>query len=627
MAGFTERISVVIDVAADKAVNSLKSFKSSVQEAEGFTEKMKVGAKSLGVNANMLLAGAGAALVGVAIKGSQALSQLAKSSLDLGKATGMSTEQSSRWIAIADDAGISAETLQSSIGKIAKSLDSGKWEQYGIATRDASGQARDASAILTDALGALSNVTNETERARIGNELFGKGFANLAPLLGHTSEQYKQMLGTVSDGQVITAQEAAKTEKLRLAQDSLNDALKDVTMALGGVVVAGAPVLEVFAKVAEEAAKIAAAATGTDAKSLTGATDKTSKALKAAGNEAYKTVNAFSKLMFTVQDSKSTLGTAADGFKALVSGKEAFYINKMKAALAELSPTEALQVVSALRQVISASEAGSVKAKEYADKYSLSNDSLNKMLQTLGVINPVLMVNGDANKEAAREAYLHGEEERRLAEALAYAAGRVQNLDTKLEKLKGNLDANDAIDNAITALEGIGTASQEAWDKTKKGAPDAAKAQRDVAKAIRDTQQAVIDLENEDLITHPQAVKIQTAIDQGDYETAKKLMDEITRPKTAYVSVVVNPGTAGPGMINGYIERGGIPTNPLGPPKTPAGTPSGGGGGGRGPDGDGGPNRDKSLGANRPMVIQLQLNDRTVQEIAIRADQLKVGRT
>lgn len=622
MASFTERIAVIIDVTADKAVNSLKSFKTAVKDADTFGEKMKVGAKSLGVNANLLVAGAGAALVGVALKGSQALSQLAKSSLDLGKATGMSTEQSSRWIAVADDAGISAETLQSSIGKIAKTLDSGKWEQYGIATRDASGQARDASAILGDALGTLSNVTNATERARIGNELFGKGFANLAPLLGHTSDQYQQMLGTVSDGQVITAEEAAKTEKLRLAQDSLNDALKDVTLALGGVVVAGSPVLEVFAKVAEEAARIAGVVSGTDAKSLTGATNKTSKALKDAGNEAYKTVNAFSDLMFTVQDSKSSLATAADGFKALVSGKEAFNINKMKAALAELSPTEALQVVTALRQVVSAADAGGAKAKEFADKYSLSNDSLNKMLQTLGIFNPLLMANGDANKEAAEAAYLHGEQERRLAEALAYAAGRVENLDTKLEKLKGNLDANDAIDNAITALEGIGTASQEAWDKTKKGAPDAAKAQRDVAKAIRDTQQAVIDLENEDLITHPQAIKIQTAIDQGDYDTAKKLMEEITRPKTAYVSVVVNPGTAGAGMINGFIERGGTPTNPLGSPKTPTTT--------KPPAGsvdDVAGNGNRSLGAGRPMVIQLQLNDRTVQEIAIRADQLKVGRT
>ena len=622
MASFTERIAVIIDVTADKAVNSLKSFKTAVKDADTFGEKMKVGAKSLGVNANLLVAGAGAALVGVALKGSQALSQLAKSSLDLGKATGMSTEQSSRWIAVADDAGISAETLQSSIGKIAKTLDSGKWEQYGIATRDASGQARDASAILGDALGTLSNVTNATERARIGNELFGKGFANLAPLLGHTSDQYQQMLGTVSDGQVITAEEAAKTEKLRLAQDSLNDALKDVTLALGGVVVAGSPVLEVFAKVAEEAARIAGVVSGTDAKSLTGATNKTSKALKDAGNEAYKTVNAFSDLMFTVQDSKSSLATAADGFKALVSGKEAFNINKMKAALAELSPTEALQVVTALRQVVSAADAGGAKAKEFADKYSLSNDSLNKMLQTLGIFNPLLMANGDANKEAAEAAYLHGEQERRLAEALAYAAGRVENLDTKLEKLKGNLDANDAIDNAITALEGIGTASQEAWDKTKKGAPDAAKAQRDVAKAIRDTQQAVIDLENEDLITHPQAIKIQTAIDQGDYDTTKKLMEEITRPKTAYVSVVVNPGTAGAGMINGFIERGGTPTNPLGSPKTPTTT--------KPPAGsvdDVAGNGNRSLGAGRPMVIQLQLNDRTVQEIAIRADQLKVGRT
>ena len=48
MAGFTERVQVVIDVVTNKATQGLKDFKSAVGEAQGFTGKLKAGVSSLG---------------------------------------------------------------------------------------------------------------------------------------------------------------------------------------------------------------------------------------------------------------------------------------------------------------------------------------------------------------------------------------------------------------------------------------------------------------------------------------------------------------------------------------------------------------------------------------------------
>ena len=79
----------------------------------------------------------------------------------------------------------------------------------------------------------LSKITNETERAQAGNELFGKGYAKLAPLIGHTKDEYEKMLGSVEKGQVITESEAKSAEQMRLAQDKLKDALGEVALAVG----------------------------------------------------------------------------------------------------------------------------------------------------------------------------------------------------------------------------------------------------------------------------------------------------------------------------------------------------------------------------------------------------------
>lgn len=247
------RITTVLDIDDKGFKSSLKGIGSAVGEADGFFGKLKAGGgaifDTLKENAGAFAVAGGAALVAFGVKAVHAFEDTAKAAIDLSKASGLSIEDASRWIGVGDDYGVGADKLVSSIGKITKTLDSKKWEQYGIATRDASGRAKDANTILEDSLVRLSGVTNETERATIGNALFGKGYANLAPLVGHTREEYDKMLGSVEKGQVITEAEAAKAEKMRLAEDKLKDAFREVTLAVGQLVAALAPVITILADV------------------------------------------------------------------------------------------------------------------------------------------------------------------------------------------------------------------------------------------------------------------------------------------------------------------------------------------------------------------------------------------
>jgi hypothetical protein len=131
------------------------------------------------------------------------------------------------------------------------------------------------------------------------------------------------------------------------------------------------------------------------------------------------------------------------------------------------------------------------------------------------------------------------------AAAAERAAGRYQTLNNKLDGFFGTLDRADALDSTLDAFDNIGKSATEAWDATKKGADDAELKQRAFEKAIRDTQRSVAELEDSDILTHPQAVKIQTLLDQGKYDEARDLVAELTKPEIKYVSTVVNPGTAG----------------------------------------------------------------------------------
>jgi hypothetical protein len=256
----SNRISVIIDATTDKAVKSLKSFRSSIADADGAAGKLKAGfAGAMGAvkaNAGTAALAAGTALVAFGVKAAGAFTDVALAADDAAKSTGLTVDQASRFIAVGDDYGITAEDIAKGLGKVTTTLDAAKWEKYGIATRDAAGNARDANAIILDTFDALSKETNATERANMAKELLGRGYATLGPLIGKTREELEGYLGAVSDSQVITAKEAEKARKLSLAQDALSDAYLDVQLAVGSLVAELSPLIQNSAEMAAKAAEL-----------------------------------------------------------------------------------------------------------------------------------------------------------------------------------------------------------------------------------------------------------------------------------------------------------------------------------------------------------------------------------
>lgn len=240
----SKNAAVTINVIAN-AIKAKLGFKEAEKGAQSL--KGEVGKLSDQFLGKMGLQAGIAGAVAYAQKAAGEFIDLAKKSADLGKAWGTSTELASRWIAVADDMGVEADALTGAFKNINKNVTSDVWKKYGIEVQAAGGYQRDANEILLDTLDTLNNMSNPTERARAGTELFGKAWGGVAPLVGKSREEYQKMLETVAKGQVITDAEAAKAEKMRIAQDNLADAFKNVELSVGQLVGALGPLVDYFA--------------------------------------------------------------------------------------------------------------------------------------------------------------------------------------------------------------------------------------------------------------------------------------------------------------------------------------------------------------------------------------------
>lgn len=253
MANYFEKITVLIDVTTDKAVNGFKDFKSAVTQAEGMTGKFKAGVGSLkGSLSGMLTGPQGMAAAGTAIAAAGAFAfdsaqkfiELARSTEQLATATGLTNEEASRLLEVFGDLGGDASALQGALSKIPKTLDSGKWEEYGIATKTAGGELRSTNDILLDGLERLRQIQDPTARAAAGIDLFGKSWATLAPLINQSDEALRESLRTVSEAKVYDERKIASAKKLAAAQDAVVDAFDDFALAVGEATAELAPLIE-----------------------------------------------------------------------------------------------------------------------------------------------------------------------------------------------------------------------------------------------------------------------------------------------------------------------------------------------------------------------------------------------
>ena len=239
MASFSDKITVIIDVATEKATRGMKDFKSSVKEAEGFTGKLKAGVGSLGAQFKSAATSPAGMAAGVAAMGAGALKavdEFAQLGLEVGKfsdATGLAAEDASRWIEVAGDIGIEAGSVQTAIGRLNKSIDPEKFRELGIEIAKTADGATDVNGTFLNVIDRLNAIKDPAEKARVASKLLGKGWQEMAELIGKGSGALSKSLAEVSDAKVIDADEVRKARDYRAAVDRLQDVFQDLVLTVG----------------------------------------------------------------------------------------------------------------------------------------------------------------------------------------------------------------------------------------------------------------------------------------------------------------------------------------------------------------------------------------------------------
>jgi len=235
---------VLIDDAS--AVKSLKDIDKEGVKAEGKLSKLSTTGGKIGIGIAGAGVAAGAALVAMTGK----IVETTGAIQDSADRAGTTAEEYQKWSFAAEQCGMSTETLESAMIKSqksftdAKSGSEGMSEAYAklgvdIANIGTSSEAFDVT------MTKLAGMSDETERNALANDIFGKSYSDLTPLLnegGTGIEALKQK--AVDLGGVMSNEAVASGEQFGDTLDQLTTAGTGVFTSIGTSLI---PILQTFA--------------------------------------------------------------------------------------------------------------------------------------------------------------------------------------------------------------------------------------------------------------------------------------------------------------------------------------------------------------------------------------------
>lgn len=242
-----------VDAGLKSASGAFDNFRTKVGEAEGGLGKLKAGAGAafdgIKANAGAMALGAGAAIAGFAVKAIGEFNDLALAAGKFSDATGLSAEESSRWMEVAGDVGVSSETVQKSIDKMNKAIATStpEWKALGAQVEYTSAGTVDVNKTFLNTIDALNKIQDPAQRAELAAKTLGKGWQDMAELIAMGSDDLTASLESVSDQKVIDDAEVEKARDFRAALDNLADKGQDLALVLGEALV---PILTQIVEVA-----------------------------------------------------------------------------------------------------------------------------------------------------------------------------------------------------------------------------------------------------------------------------------------------------------------------------------------------------------------------------------------
>ena len=240
----------------EKAKSKQKQFEKELRQVgnvklKALSEQFKSVGNKL-VQAGQALSGLSKAAAGVdvAIGALAVKSGMAADELNtMSKVTGISVENLQKYKAAADLVDVSVETIANSQKKMKQSMYSAQqgsgaaaeaYKTLGVAVVDANGDLRSQDEVFTEAIQALGQLENETERDALAMKIFGKSASDLNPLIEDNGETYKRVADIFNKNELSLVDQET-IDKANAFQDTIDEikitgqaALSSIGMQLAG---------------------------------------------------------------------------------------------------------------------------------------------------------------------------------------------------------------------------------------------------------------------------------------------------------------------------------------------------------------------------------------------------------
>ena len=224
-----------------------QQFKAAGDKISAFGDKVSAAGQKL-MPLSTAAAGIGAGLLKLgydAVKGADDLNTLSKQ-------TGISTDELQKMQYASDLVDVSVEDITGAVTKLKTKMSPANktLQELGISVQNADGSLRSTTDVFYEAVAALGEIENETERDRVAMELFGKGADSLAGIIDDGGAAFQEYGQQAEDLGLIMEQDTLNT--LNAANDTIDQLKATFTGTFAEI---GASVMEVLGPALEKAAE------------------------------------------------------------------------------------------------------------------------------------------------------------------------------------------------------------------------------------------------------------------------------------------------------------------------------------------------------------------------------------
>lgn len=567
MPDFSKTFKLLLDADTRGAVDGLGKFSDAARRTEtsatgasrgvsgaigDIVAKTGLGQKAMstfGVSAGQMgTAVTGAALAGgvavakFALDGAAHFGALGESVEKFSKVAGVSAETASRFIAVADDYGVSADTISTAVGKLGKTLGANvdALAKYGVAVAKGKDGNTDLAATTFNVIDAYNKTQDPAKKAALATAAFGKGYQDLIPLIDEGSQKIKASFDDVSKAQLFDDSKVKAAKDYRLAMDDLHDTLTDLQMTIGTQLVP--VIIEV----------------GNAAKGTIGPLNDLSAALPIGTvNGLTKAflglldpIKGYNELVKITQDriidpTKELLGGGKFGIAESAMNSLAGAVHGTAGAIVDAVAANAAQA-SATDKAASAAQAATRFTKNYADEQQRLEDHAKRAADSLNAQVGAVNAQRTAMRAAADATFA-------VADATDTFAKFSGDLATKLGAAKGNQDDINAIyregtkdaaalaDAVVRVGEEHATAAGTVFDATQKQDSWNREMLFSAMNAVPAQRKAILGyIAEANGIPESKTTDIEALIAQGKFEEAAAALATLSKSREASVVAVAD---------------------------------------------------------------------------------------